>query len=52
LLLVARKNQNEEIFVRFMNDEAFRGIVSAWMSDQAYRHLRAAAPVPDRDAWS
>ena len=39
-LFVERMDQNEEIFVRYMNDEAFQTIVSAWMSSEAYRKLR------------
>jgi type I restriction enzyme R subunit len=35
-LFVERMDQNEEIFVRFMND--------APLASQAYRRLRAAAP--------
>lgn len=41
-LFVERMDQNEEIFVRYMNDAAFREIVSRWMASQAYRRLRAA----------
>ena len=40
---VERMDQNEEIFVRYMNDEAFRKIVSGWMSSEAYRRLRASS---------
>ena len=36
-------DQNEEIFVRFMNDPAFQKIVTAWMASQAYERLRATA---------
>ena len=39
-LFVERMDQNEEIFVRYMNDPAFRQIVSAWMASEAYRRLR------------
>ncbi len=39
-LFVERMDQNEEIFVRYMNDAPFRDIVSAWMSSEAYRRLR------------
>jgi type I restriction enzyme R subunit len=34
-------DQNEEIFVRYMNDLPFRDVVSAWMASEAYRLLRA-----------
>ena len=49
-LFVERMDQNEEIFVRFMNDPAFQGVVTEWMASEAYRRLRAAdggaAPAP------
>jgi uncharacterized heparinase superfamily protein len=34
-------DQNEEIFVRFMNDASFQKIVTAWMASEAYRRLRS-----------
>ena len=39
-LFVERMDQNEEIFVRFMNDGSFQKIVTAWMASEAYRRLR------------
>ncbi|MEN6427283.1 MAG: DEAD/DEAH box helicase family protein [Phycisphaerales bacterium] len=39
-LFVERMDQNEEIFVRYMNDAAFQQVVSAWMASEAYRRLR------------
>ena len=39
-LFAERMDQNEDIFVRFMNDRAFQNVVSAWMSSEAYRRLR------------
>lgn len=39
-LFVERMDQNEEIFVRYMNDASFRDVVSSWMSSEAYRRLR------------
>jgi type I restriction enzyme, R subunit len=39
-LFVERMDQNEEIFVRFMNDVPFQKIVTAWMASEAYRRLR------------
>ena len=39
-LFAERIDQNEDIFVRFMNDRAFQNIVTAWMSSEAYRRLR------------
>jgi type I restriction enzyme R subunit len=32
-LFVERMDQNEEIFVRYMNDASFRDIVSGWMAE-------------------
>jgi len=40
-LFVERMDQNEEIFIRYMNDASFQKIVSEWMSSEAYRRLRA-----------
>ena len=45
-LFLERMDQNEEIFVRYMNDASFREIVSAWMASEAYRRLRAISAVP------
>jgi len=42
-LFVERMDQNEEIFVRFMNDEPFQKIVTTWMASEAYRRLRSDA---------
>jgi len=39
-LFVERMDQNEDIFVRFMNDQAFQKVVTAWMASAAYRQLR------------
>ena len=39
-LFVERIDQNEEIFVRFMNDPGFQKEVTSWMSSEAYRRLR------------
>jgi type I restriction enzyme R subunit len=41
-LFVDRMDQNEDIFVRFMNDLPFQKVVTAWMADEAYRRLRDA----------
>ncbi len=41
-LFVERMDQNEEIFVRFMNDPPFQKVVTAWMASEAYRRLRAS----------
>lgn len=40
-LFVDRMDQNEEIFVRFMNDASFQRLVTGWMADEAYRRLRS-----------
>jgi len=40
-LFVERMDQNEDIFVRFMNDVPFQKIVTGWMATEAYRRLRA-----------
>ena len=40
-LFVERMDQNEEIFVRFMNDTSFQRIVTAWTASEAYRRLRS-----------
>ena len=39
-LFVERMDQNEEIFVRFMNDRPFQKVVTAWMAAEAYQRLR------------
>ena len=39
-LFVDRMDQNEDIFVRFMNDAPFQKVVTTWMADEAYRRLR------------
>lgn len=40
-LFVDRIDQNEEIFIRFMNDDAFQKVVTNWMAEEAYRRLRS-----------
>ncbi|MFO0644235.1 MAG: DEAD/DEAH box helicase family protein [Polyangiaceae bacterium] len=40
-LFVDRMDQNEDIFVRFMNDVPFQKVVTSWMAEEAYRRLRA-----------
>ena len=42
-LFVERMDQNEEIFVRFMNDASFQRVVSAWMASETYRRLRTGS---------
>jgi type I restriction enzyme R subunit len=45
-LFVDRMDQNEDIFVRFMNDAPFQKVVTTWMADEAYRRLRVDEPTP------
>ena len=47
-LFADRMDQNEEIFIRFMNDPAFQDVVTDWMASEAYRKLRADSAVADR----
>jgi type I restriction enzyme R subunit len=42
-LFVERMDQNEEIFVRFMNDLPFQKVVTAWMASEAYKRLRSGS---------
>ena len=42
-LFIERMDQNEGIFVRYMNDARFRKTVSEWMASEAYRRLRSEA---------
>ena len=54
-LFVERMDQNEDIFVRYMNDTRFRETVSDWMASEAYRRLRTeptGAAVEAADAMS
>lgn len=39
-IFVERMDQNEEIFVRYMNDPDFQKIVNSWMAMEAYQRLR------------
>ena len=49
-LFVERMDRNEDIFVRYMNDERFRETVRDWMASEAYRRLRAEAAGPAPEA--
>ena len=51
-LFVERMDQNEEIFVRFMNDASFQKIVTAWMASEAYRRLRSDVDGAERGTTS
>jgi type I restriction enzyme R subunit len=42
-LFVERMDQNEEIFVRFMNDRPFQKVITTWMAAEAYQRLRGGA---------
>jgi type I restriction enzyme R subunit len=37
---IERMEQNEEIFVRFMNEADFQKVVTAWISNQVYSKMR------------
>ena len=41
-LFVERMDQNEEIFIRYMNDEAFQQVVSRWISSEVYHRFRVS----------
>lgn len=45
-LFTDRMDQNEEIFVRFMNDASFQKVVTSWMAEEAYRRLRTNESSP------
>ena len=42
-LFVERMDQNEDIFVRFMNEAVFQKLVTNWLSSEAYKRLRSEA---------
>lgn len=46
-LFVERMDQNEEIFVRFMNDASFRKVVTTWMAEEACRRLRTSSALTE-----
>jgi type I restriction enzyme R subunit len=48
-LFVDRMDQNEEIFVRFMNDVHFQKVVATWMAEEAYRRLCSERRQTDAD---
>ncbi|MBF6599048.1 MAG: type I restriction endonuclease subunit R [Dehalococcoidia bacterium] len=49
-LFVERIDQNEEIFVRFMNDPAFQKTVTDWLASEAYERFRSPGAAGDEDA--
>lgn len=42
-LFMEGMDQNEEIFVRYMNDGPFKKVVTNWTASEAYRRLRSTA---------
>ena len=44
---VERMDQNEEIFIRYMNDSSFQRIVGGRMASEAYRRLRTVSVVDE-----
>ena len=49
-LFAERMEQNEAIYIRYMNDATFRQVVSQWMGTEAYRRLRRAIEADDSEA--
>ena len=49
-LFTERMDQNEEIFIRYMNDGTFREVVRKWMGAETYRRLRQVAGAGDSEA--
>jgi hypothetical protein len=49
-LFIERVDQNEAIFARYMNDQAFQSLVSDWLASEVYR--RATHNLPDRALYS
>jgi type I restriction enzyme R subunit len=45
---VDRMDQNEEIFIRFMNDPSFQNVVKSWMAGEAYQRIRATSENPSK----
>lgn len=43
-----RMDQNEDIFVRFMNDIPFQKVVTSWLASEAYKKLRNGNDQSDR----
>ena len=46
-LIAERMDQNEEIFIRYVNDASFQRIVGSWMATEAYRRLRTGQVQPE-----
>lgn len=49
-LFIERIDQNEDIFVRFMNDIPFQKAVTSWMASEAYNRLRGKASQTPHDS--
>ncbi len=47
-LFVERMDQNEEIFIRYMNDETFQQVVSRWISSEVYHRFRVGDEPSDQ----
>jgi type I restriction enzyme R subunit len=45
-LFVERMDQNEDIFIRFMNDPTFQKLITNWLSSETYKKLRGEAGKP------
>ena len=43
-LFIERMEQNEEVFARYMNDEAFQKMVTGWMAAEVYNRLSGKIP--------
>ena len=43
-LFIERMEQNEEVFARYMNDEAFQKMVTGWMATEVYNRLSGKIP--------
>jgi len=48
-LFAERMDQNEDIFVKFMNNTAFQKIVTNWMAERAYQKLRGNYSPPEAE---
>lgn len=51
-LFVERMDQNEDIFVRYMNEASFRDFISPRMASQAYKRLRSESDDSERKTTS
>ena len=45
-LFIERMEQNEDIFVRFMNEGDFKRVVADWVSRTVYGRLKRSPPDP------